>query len=361
MPPALPVWEEDGGRMVVRSPDRAVVAEVGGYEDELFAYLMFDYVRSRNALAQTEVWLTLDRDGEGRTYTILLHLQEDLLAALPLLASLEADGLIPGFEWRLVAKQTLAHPRQQTQLFVAAYNVPVRRKLETLSQAELAAYTRRFLRFKSVTDRRVRTKMEPTPVPLSREEAHRLAADIITVADFFRLPVDFFLGIGAMENNYMNVKGDLAHGVWKRRPAKGDVVLKRRRGRVFVLNESSGVWQITRETLRYAHRLYTKDGRDYSLLPEHLRPSAHLSFEEVRPEVLTTYAGILFRDLLDRFDGDIAKAVGAYNGGPGNPNMRYEAGVRMVAEYGRRILEQAAALNGQPAAEIQFLVPVGGQ
>ena len=107
---------------------------------------------------------------------------------------------------------------------------------------------------------------EPVPVPLSREEAHRLAADIITVADFFQLPFDFFLGIGAMENNYMNVKGDLTHGVWKRRPAKGDVVLKRRRGRVVVLNEASGVWQITRETLRYAHRLYTKDGRDYSLL-----------------------------------------------------------------------------------------------
>jgi hypothetical protein len=57
-------------------------------------------------------------------------------------------------------------------------------------------------------------------------------------------------------------------------------------------------------------------------------------------------AGLLFRDLLDRFHGDVARAVGAYNGGPGNPNPLYEEGVRMVADYARRVMEHAAALNG---------------
>jgi soluble lytic murein transglycosylase-like protein len=71
--------------------------------------------------------------------------------------------------------------------------------------------------------------------------------------------------------------------------------------------------------------------------------------------VLTTYAGLLFRDLLDRFGGDSTLAVGAYNGGPGRPNLRYEAGVRMAAEHARRVLEQAAALNGEAAAGRQWL------
>jgi hypothetical protein len=153
----------------------------------------------------------------------------------------------------------------------------------------------------------------------------------------------------------MNVKGDLRHAIWKKRAGRGDLVLKRRSGRVLVLNPASGVWQITRETLRYVHSLYLKDRRDYSTLPAHLRPPQELDLEELAPEVLTTYAGLLFRQLLDRFDGDVAEAVGAYNGGPGNPNPRYEEGVRTVAQHARRVMQHAAVLNGRPAAGMRFL------
>jgi hypothetical protein len=116
-----------------------------------------------------------------------------------------------------------------------------------------------------------------------------------------------------------------------------------------VLNDSAGVWQITRETLRYVHR------RDYSKLPEHLRPPLELKVNDVHPDVLTTYAGLLLRDLLDRFKGDVTLAVGAYNGGPGNPNMKYEGGVRSAATHARNILERAAALNGESVARIPWL------
>lgn len=90
-----------------------------------------------------------------------------------------------------------------------------------------------------------------------------------------------------------------------------------------MLNDSAGVSQITRETLRYAHQLIGKDQRGYSRLPEHLRPPAQSNVNEVSPQVLTTYAGVLLRDLLGRFDGDVLTAVPAYNGGPGRPNFRY--------------------------------------
>jgi hypothetical protein len=79
-----------------------------------------------------------------------------------------------------------------------------------------------------------------------------------------------------------------------------------------VLNQASGMWQITRETLLYAHRLYLKDTRDYSSLPSRLQPPKELNPDDADPAVLTTHSGLLFRNLLDQFHGDVASAVGAY-------------------------------------------------
>jgi hypothetical protein len=126
-----------------------------------------------------------------------------------------------------------------------------------------------------------------------------------------------------MENNYMDARGDSAHAVWKSRAQRGDIVLKRRGSQVLISNYSVGIWQITRETLRYAHRLYEHDGRDYERLPAGLRPAPALDLDAVDARVLTVYAGLLFRDLLDRCGGDVDCAVGAYNGGLRNPNYLY--------------------------------------
>ncbi len=120
---------------------------------------------------------------------------------------------------------------------------------------------------------------------------------------------------------------------------------------MLVSNDSIGLWQITRETLRYAHALFLRDKRDYSRLSERLRPPRTLELDLTDSHVLTTYAGLLLRDLLDRFNGDIEKAVGAYNGGPRNPNLRYAAGVQTVAEYARNILERVTAMNEQAAED----------
>ena len=148
-----------------------------------------------------------------------------------------------------------------------------------------------------------------------------------------------------MENDYMDVDGDLTHAVWKKRAQRDDIILRRGRKRVMVSNYAMGTWQITRETLRAAHQLYLKDKRDYSLLPARLRPPRMLNLNSVDDAVLTTYAGLLLRGLLDHFDGDVNKAIGAYNGGVRTPNPAYAAGVKTVAEYARRVLEHATALD----------------
>ncbi len=350
----VPVWERTGNRDQVTLPGRFLVAEISTYDDELFAYLMFTYLRGAPFLKGTEVLLTYNRVENGLAYAIQVRMPNDLLSSLSRLYEARAQGLIEHHPWRYITAEALDRLRYQSHLFLTAYSLPARRRLEDLTHAQLVAYIRRFVRFKSLTDPRIRLGIEPLPRPLSSSEARQLAEDIVAVADFYSLPLDFFLGIGAMENNYMDVEGDLRHAIWKRRAEKGDIVLKHGKGRVLVVNSSSGVWQITRETLRYAHRLYRKDHRDYSLLPPHLRPPDDLDVANVPPEVLTTYAGLLFRDLLDRCGGDLAKAVGAYNGGLGRPNLHYAEGVGMVAEYARRIMEHAAVLNG-PAAGRRFL------
>lgn len=357
--PLIPVWKESGGRPVVTLPNRLLVADIGRYDDELYAYLMLTYLRGRSAFEDSELLLTFRKSSGAIVYDLQARLPNDLLSSLDLLARATISGLIPGYDWRFVHVDTYRQLQYQTQVFDTAYNLPIQRKLETLTRPELEDYIRRFVTFKSATDRRVRSSLELAPKPLTGPEASQLAADIVAVSDFYSLPLDFFLGIGAMENNYMNVKGDLSHAVWKRRVSRGDVVLKRRKGQVLVLNQASGIWQITRETLRYAHKLYRNDTRDYSNLPPALRPPQELDPDDVDPRVLTTYAGLLFRDLLDRFHGDVARAVGAYNGGPGNPNPRYEEGVRMVADYARRVMEHAAVLNGRPAAgtDVQLIPP----
>ncbi len=332
------------GAVRVWIPGSALTGELGAYEDAVYGFLMFDFLRSRPQLRGSEVLLRYAGPDEPRPYRVELLCPNNLLPCVARLAELHAGALSAGVDWAFLPAQALADVRRQTTLFTQAYNKPVGQRFHKLSTSERAGYIRRFIRFKSATDRRVRTGAAGLQA-LTKDEATELASDMIVVANFYDLPLDLLLGIGAMENNYLNARGDLNHAVWKRRPQEGDIVLRRRRGRVLVRNFSLGVWQITRETLRFAHSLYLADKRDYSKLPERLRPGRTLDLDRVQPGALTTYAGLLLRYLLDHFHGDVAKATAAYNGGIARPNPEYEAQVRQIVEYARRILGRAAALE----------------
>jgi hypothetical protein len=353
----LPVSAERNGELEVHYPGRTPIKEIARCDDELLAYYMFQHFRSTTELRGARTLLTHDAHAEGGRYAVIARLPDDLPAAGALLSKFLASGLIGDLDWEIIAAGEAERFQRQTHAFQKAYNLPVRQTLERIPRAELAGYLRRLIVYRSRTDPRVRKRIEPAPPQVTSAAAARLSEDIITVAEFYSLPIDSLLGIAAMENNYMNVAGDLEHSVWKRRAEPDDIVLERRRGRVRVLNRAEGVWQITRETLRYVHKLYRRDERDYTLLPSHLRPPEELDMRRIDPLVLTTYAGLFFRDLLDRFEGDTALAVGAYNGGPGRPNPRYEAGVRMAASHARGLLEQASAMNGEVVVGTQWLMP----
>jgi len=349
-----PSVERADGGLRFPFPAKALLAEVGTYDNELSAYLWFDYLRSRRLVRPTEVLLTASERSGTPSYRIYLVLQNNAVVAIPYLADLKAKGFVTESTLIFSTSTLVQYGRSQTSVFIAAYHRPVHRNLEVMSTQQLVPSVARFLIFKSRTDPRVRSGAKEEA--LSREQATELAADIIVVAKFYQLPLDVFLGIGAMENNYMSIRGDLEHAVWKRKPAKDDIILRRRRHSVLVSDYSIGVWQLTRETLRYVHNLYLRDQRDYSQLPERLRPCKVLKLDLTDSHVLTTYAGLLLRDLLDRFDGDVGKAIGAYNGGPRSPNLQYAAGVQMVAEYARNILERVTAINGRLIARTKLSV-----
>ena len=270
-----------------------------------------------------------------------------MLASLPYLYSLLDGTSIRHFSLHSWTTQDLNRCKTQTVHFDALFRSPVTASLQEIPDAQLIGPLSEFLVFKSATDARVLAHTVPPPPVLNLDQARQLAEDMIVVARFYQLPLDYFLGIGAVENNFMDVPGDLEHAIWKRRAQRGDIVLRRWHRRVLVLNYSLGIWQITRETLRQAQSLYLDDRRtrDYSQLPDRLRPVINPDPDDIQPETLTTYAGLLFHTLLDRFHGNVMQAVGAYNGGVDNPNLGYAESVRNVALFARAVLTHAIAAS----------------
>ena len=346
--PALPAPKIQVNRLVLPFARGVAAAKVATFHDQLEAFFHFEYLRGREAQDGSDtsrILLAAVDTATGPSYEIFIVSDNDLLTAVPRLAQLEGCNMIAHYELNTWTEKDFAYHQRQSHMFDVAYGVPSGHKLESLSSFQLRPALARFLVFKSQTDNRVLARSDPVPRPLTQEQATQLATDILDVAQFYLLPLDYFLGVGAMENDYMDVDGDLTHAVWKKRAQPDDIVLRRTRKRVMVSDYAIGTWQITRETLRAAHQLYLKDKRDYRLLPARLRPPQELHLNSVDDAVLTTYAGLLLRGLLDHFGGDVEKATGAYNGGVRAPNPAYASGVKTVAVYARRMLEHASVLD----------------
>ena len=326
-------------------PQRVLTGKLGEYRDGLFAFLMFDHYRSAPELKGLPLLLkTGDYEGEAR-YSIWVRLPDDLIRGTSLLAQLRTEHFASEIRYRWVTRKEFQEEEGKTARVADAFSNPTPDSLDRLDDSELTDYLGSFIRFKSLTDFRIEHGTDPSLSPLDEEEAARLAGDMIAVAHFYDVPLSLLVGIGAMENNYMNAPGDLTHTLWKPRPQRGDIVLERRRRRVLVKDDSMGVWQITRKELRRAQGLYRRDKRDYAELPAWLRPPEKLDWDNVEPAVLTTYAGLLLRDLLDRCHDDAAEAAGAYNGTVKHPNFRYAEGVQLVAEYAQRMAGNAAEVD----------------
>jgi hypothetical protein len=341
-PPIPQAISSATGELVVSWPGRVFMAKLGEFESVLPAYLMFDYLRSHELLRDRQVLLTADTASGGPPYSIWLHLPDDVLTGVVESAVLKQNPLISVLEESWINGQAFSEGLRETNVFVQAYNSPGFPKLEEIPSDALRMYVRQFICFKASIDPRTWSEDRGPLSPPSLEEAEGLAADIVEVAGFYDLPVDVLLGIGAMENNFLNAPGDLNNAIWKKGTETDDIVLRRRGRKAWVLNSSMGTWQITRESLRHAHELFLCDTRDYSKLPIELRPTQVLDMNFLSSHVLTTYAALLLRDLLDYFNGNVFLATAAYNGTKLRPNLQYAVGVESVAGYARRVIGNTA-------------------
>jgi hypothetical protein len=360
-PPIAQVTETTEAGVRIFLPQRVLVGKLGEYRDGLFAYLMFDHFRSLPELRGMEVLLTSREERDTTTYPVLVRLPDDLIGGTTLLETLRAERWTTDVLYQWMTYRQFWDASERSATFAEAYNDPAPGSFQRIARDDLKACLPWFIRFKSLTDYRIEHGTDPTLQPLTQQQAEQMTEDMIAVSRFYDVPLTLFLGIGAMENNYMNAPGDLTHTVWKRRPEPGDVVLKRLRRRVLVKDDAVGVWQITRKELRRAHQLYLKDKRDYSQLPQRLVPPKELDVDNVAPETLTTYAGLLLRQLLDHFQGDEIQAAGAYNGTLEHPNLRYAAGVATVAEYAERVVGHATEIEPLPVPSDAAPAPVSLQ
>ncbi len=341
-------------RMGIAVPTEYLVAKVGDYRETASADLYRDLLRTRGGDDAKSIMVCQGTGFAERSHRLFVPLENNLLSAIPYLDSLASRNLIPDYQLYSWTYKDRSPCQEQSLEFQEAFDKSGQILLRNIPDKRLLAPMADFLVFKSATDVRVFNRADPKPPVLTPSQATELAEDVVIVARFYALPLDYFLGIGAVENNYMGVIGDLNHAVWKTHPQRGDVVLRRRKGKVLVRNNARGVWQITRETLRYAQALYLADlqKRDYAALPEALRPEVLLDPDEIKGATLTTFAGLLFRDLLDHFDGNIMQAVGAYNGGPGKPNLQYAALVRNIAHYARKVIIHAANSDKEQTSSV---------
>ena len=75
------------------------------------------------------------------------------------------------------------------------------------------------------------------------------------------------------------------------------------------------------------------------------RPTQELDMNFLSSRLLTTYAALLLRELLDYFDGNAFLATAAYNGTKLRPNLNYASGVENVASYARRVIGNTSILK----------------
>lgn len=338
---SLPVPHLKNGTVDLTMPNGNLVGQVGSYPSELGAYLRLEYLRSLKPLSGVRILIRATPNGDGAPYRLYVVLPNHLIQETDRLAQLEAGGYIPGFALSSPPSSQIQSWAWRTHLLSEAYDSPPQEPLLRLPRGLLTTAVSRFILFKIKTDPRVRLSLVRPDKVLSPKESLQFATDMIDVASFYHIPLSMFIGIGAMENNFIDVRGDLDHDVWRRHRQPGDLVLARRRGWYLIKDYSLGPWQITQSTLRYAHLLYLRNPPKDSTLPSCLRPPRRLNPNHVSTPVLTTYAGLLLSNLLAEFHGNLQKAAGAYNGGRGRPNLKYAQGVALVATYAHRVITQA--------------------
>src|SRR5712692_4017429 len=164
--PRFPAVVLQDHRIVLPFSPEVAGAEVATFDDQLEAFLRFEYVRGREGDRGSEILLAASHVNGKPIYRIFVLVEHDLLTAIPRLMDMEGRGLIARYELHAWTKKEADYYTQQTNMFETAYDVPTTQKLESLPSFQLFPALADFLIFKSQTDNRVLGGGESAARPL---------------------------------------------------------------------------------------------------------------------------------------------------------------------------------------------------
>src|ERR1700757_2546749 len=171
--PRVPITALQDQRLIVPFSLQVPAAEIATFNDQLEAFLRFEYLRGREAREghdTSHMYLTAVNTKKGPQYKIFVVTDNDLLTAVPQVASLKGRNLITHYEFQTWSQKEYNYYQQQSHMFDVAYDVPTDQKLETVSSSKMLPALAQFLIFKSQTDNRVVDSSDPAARPLTREQ-----------------------------------------------------------------------------------------------------------------------------------------------------------------------------------------------
>ena len=153
--------------MIVPFPTETLLAEVGRFDDELSAYLWFDYLRTRPGVEGSQILLTVSEKEGAPLYRIEVSRSEQCSGWIHFSRNSDRRLLLRASSLGFTTKQVTERKRETANLFVAACERPVEKEFKLLPRKQLLRPMVHFLVFKSRTDPRVRGRDESRPASLS--------------------------------------------------------------------------------------------------------------------------------------------------------------------------------------------------
>src|SRR6059058_1158932 len=122
--PRIPSTAIQGKRLLVPFAVGVPAAEIATFNDQLEAFLRFEYLRGREAREghdTSRIFLTALDSPKGPSYKIFIVTDNDLLTAVPQLGQLESRNLIAHYELATWTPKDFSYYQQQSHMFDVAY------------------------------------------------------------------------------------------------------------------------------------------------------------------------------------------------------------------------------------------------
>src|SRR5208282_1630126 len=105
-----------GRNVAIPISSEIACAEIASFDDQLEAFLRYEYLRGRDPDDASKIFLTAGHAGRHANYKIFLLVENDQLTAVPRLSRMESHGLIARYQLVAWTQQDLAVAQQQSRI-----------------------------------------------------------------------------------------------------------------------------------------------------------------------------------------------------------------------------------------------------